>query len=153
MSQIATVEPSAAPAATQRVKRPRISPKILKAIRLLVSGECKTQKAAAARVGVSDTYLSTQLNKPAIGVFVAQEARKTISQGVMRASSRLIDLIDAGSEHVSLDATKHVLAIEGIKPTGDAQVAVNVNLSAGFVINFADPRDPRAPQPTIKQID
>ena len=37
-------------------------------------------------------------------------------------SHTCVELLDAGSEHVSLDATKHMLGIAGIKPAADAQV-------------------------------
>jgi hypothetical protein len=58
--------------------------------------------------------------------------------GVLRASKRVMELVDAESEHVSLDASKHVLAIEGIKPRADAQVSVNIDIKAGYVIDLTD---------------
>jgi hypothetical protein len=75
-------------------------------------------------------------------VFIARKMRQTIAIGALRASSRLVELIDGASEHVSLDASKHALAIEGIKPTHDAQVSVNIDIKAGYVIDLRDePRD------------
>jgi hypothetical protein len=55
----------------------------------------------------------------------------------MRASARLLELVDASSEHVSLDASKHVLAIEGIRPPDQGQVSVNVGVSVGYVIDLS----------------
>jgi hypothetical protein len=49
-----------------------------------------------------------------------------------------VELIDAGSEHVSADVSKHTLAIAGIKPTADAQVSVNIDIKAGYVIDLTD---------------
>ena len=65
----------------------------------------------------------------------------------MRASARLVDLVDAGSEHVSLDATKHLLGVAGIAPAQSPQVSVNIELKAGYVIDLSE-RNPRAQQIT-----
>jgi hypothetical protein len=128
-------------------KRVRIQPRIAKAVRLLLTGECKTQKAAAEQAGLNASYLCEALSKPKIQVFIAQETRRTISNGTMRASARLIELIDAASEHVSLDASRHVLAIEGIKPhESGTNISIINNVVPGYVI---DMRDPREPAPTI----
>lgn len=68
-----------------------------------------------------------------------RESRQTIALGMMRASARLNELVDAGSEHVSFEASKHVLAIAGIKPVQDAQVSVNIDIKAGYVIDLSEP--------------
>lgn len=93
------------------------------------------------------THLCEAMKYPHVRVFIERRARETIAAGVMRASARLNQLVDASSEHVSLDATKHVLGIAGIKPTQDAQVSVNIELKAGYVIDLSD--DPK-PMRTIE---
>jgi hypothetical protein len=118
-------------------KQPRIPRKVVHAIRLMLSGECSTIKAAAERAGLTREWLSKMLGRVHVQAFIAGETRKTIAAGQMRASARLVELVDAGSEHVSLDAAKHVLAIEGIKPPDQGQVAVNVGVSVGYVINLS----------------
>ena len=118
-------------------KRVRIPPKIAKAVHLLLTGECKTQKAAAERVGLNASYLCEALTKPKIQAFIARETRRNIQNGAIRASARLLELVDASSEHVSLDASKHVLAIEGIRPPDQGQVNVNVGVSVGYVIDLS----------------
>ena len=120
------------------VKERRIPKRIAEAVRLIVTGECTTQKAAAERVGITAGHLCETLKKPHVQVFIDRSVRQTVASGMMRASAKLNSLIDASSEHVSLDATKHVLAIAGIKPTTDAQVSVNVDIRAGFVIDLTD---------------
>jgi hypothetical protein len=75
-------------------------------------------------------------------VFIERSARQNIAQGTMRASARLLQLVDAASEHVSLDASKYTLAIAGIKPTADAQVSVNIDIKAGYVIDLTDKPGP-----------
>ena len=96
-----------------------------------------TQREAAKQAGMSETYLSTALRKPEIQAFIARKSRETIALGVLRASNRVIELVDAASEHVSLDASKHVLAIEGIRPPDQGQVNVNVGVSVGYVIDLS----------------
>lgn len=60
----------------------------------------------------------------------------------MRASRRLEELLDASSEHVSLDASKHVLAIGGIKPIEQGtNINITNNIAPGYVIDMRDPRD------------
>jgi hypothetical protein len=120
------------------IRERRVSKRIAEVVRLLLTGECKTQRAAAERVGMHEGYLSEALRKPHIRVFMERSARETIAKGSMRASARLIELIDAGSEHVSLDASKHILAIGGIKPAEHAHVSVNVEIKAGYVIDLSD---------------
>jgi pantoate kinase len=96
-----------------------------------------SQREAAKLAGMSEYHLSRELKKPQIQVFIARAARQNLQIGVLRASKRVLELVDADSEHVSLDASKHVLAIEGIKPTQDAQVSVNIDIKAGYVIDLS----------------
>lgn len=131
------------------IKERPISKRLRKVIDLLLSGECKTQKAACERVGMHPDHVSRELAKPRIQAFIAAESRKTIARGQMRASARLLELVDASSEHVSLDASKHVLAIEGIRPPDQGQVSVNVGVSVGYVIDLSG----QASNPSATTID
>jgi hypothetical protein len=124
------------PQEAKPAKERRISKRIAEAVRLIVTGECATQKAAAERVGITPGHLCEMLKKPHVQMFVARRSRETIANGTMRASARLLELLDAGSEHVSLDASKHVLGIAGIKPA-DAAVNVSIELRAGWIIDVA----------------
>jgi len=69
--------------------------------------------------------------------------RENIAIGGLRASARLVELIDSESDHVSADVSKHTLAIAGIKPRADAQVSVNIDIKAGYVIDLTD--EPKRP--------
>jgi hypothetical protein len=120
------------------VRERRVSKRIAEAIRLLLTGECKTQKAAAERVGMNETYLSEALRKPHVRVFMERRVRETIANGTLRASARMIELIDAGSEHVSADMSKYVLALNGHQPPSGPATLVNINISAGYVIDLSD---------------
>lgn len=143
MNAIATIPSTAEPI---DVKPKRISKRLQEAIRLMTTPECKTQKAAAEKLGMSPTYLCEALKKPEVRVFIERTARETIANGILRASARLIELIDAGSEHVSADVSKHTLAIGGVKPSNGAQVSVNIDVRAGFVIDLTE--EPR-PMKTV----
>lgn len=137
MQDLATAEQQTAPAPQKPTKERRIPKRIAQAVELLVTGACTQQKAAAERVGITPEHLSRMLSKDHVRVFSERRARQTISAGLMRASSRLNELVDAGSEHVSLDATKHLLGIAGIAPANSPQVNVNIELKAGYVIDLS----------------
>jgi hypothetical protein len=134
LQELATAPEAAAPA-----KQQRISKRLAEAVRLITTGECATQKAAAERVGMNYTHLCEAMKKPHVRVFIERRARETIAAGMMRASARLNQLVDAASEHVSFDASKHVLALAGIKPSPDTQVSVNIELKAGYVLDLREP--------------
>jgi hypothetical protein len=104
----------------------------------MITGECKTVKAACERVGIHPDYAYRELKKPQVQVFIEQRARQTIAAGTMRASARLVELMDASSEHVSADVSRHVLAIANIRPpeTG-ANININNSISVGYVIDIA----------------
>jgi hypothetical protein len=135
---IAPIEQQTTPAPQKPSKERRIPARVARAIELLLTGEVTTQKAAAERVGLNAQHLSKMLQRDYIRVFCERRARQTISAGLMRASSRLNELVDAGSEHVSLDATKHLLGIAGIAPAPTASVNVNIELKAGYVIDLSE---------------
>jgi hypothetical protein len=142
MQDLAISAPSAAPAAPKPGRKPRISPRVKRAIELMVTGECKTQKDAAAKAGITPEHLCNELKKPQAEVFYEQRSRETISRAKMRASRRLEELLDASSEHVSLDASKHVLSIAGIAPASTGtNISITNNIAPGYVIDMRDPRD------------
>ena len=146
--------PSQAVATTPQSAEPDIQRRIPKRLRqvieLLVTGECATQKAAADRCGMHPSHVSRSLKEPHVRVFIERRARETIAAGLMRASARLNELVDADSEHVSFDASKHLLALAGIKPTADAQVSVNVEIKAGYVIDLSEPGDRAISAPYVE---
>jgi predicted DNA-binding protein (UPF0251 family) len=120
------------------VKERRISKRMQQALVLLAT-KGMTQRDAAKQVGMSEFHLSRELKKPQIRVFIERKVRETIALATLRAGNRIMELVDASSEHVSADVSKHVLAIAGIKPAHDAQVAVNIDVRAGFVIDISEP--------------
>jgi pantoate kinase len=137
-TSVAALEHPAAPAEHKPRRERAISKRMQQALTLLAT-KGVNQREAAKLVGMSEYHLSRELKKPQIQVFIERAARQNIQLGVLRASKRVLELVDAGSEHVSLDASKHILAIEGIKPSSDTQVSVNVDIKAGFVIDLSEP--------------
>jgi hypothetical protein len=90
-------------------KRP-ISKTIRNAIDALTSGGAKTITEAAEQQGVTREYLSRELSKPHIAECLRQKAARVVAIAAGRASARMGELIDADSEHVSLDASVRTLA-------------------------------------------
>src|ERR1700722_6320160 len=106
--------------------RKRSIPKKIKAAcDAIISGQAKTVTDAAALAGISREYLSRQLGEPHVQEHLRQKAARNVAIASGRASARIGELIDAGSEHVSFDASKHVLAIAGIKPVGESPINLN----------------------------
>lgn len=137
-----TLDAATAPQTAKTEKKARISKALRSVVHLLTTGECKTIKAASERNNLSYDYVRQALKAPAARVFIERASRETIAGGLMRASARLNELVDASSEHVSLDATKHMLGIAGIKPAVEAQVSVNIDIKAGYVIDLSEPGAP-----------
>ena len=120
----------------------RIPPKIKRAVRALLTGDERTIKGAAERVKISAEHLSRMLRAPHVQTFIDTEARAALGTGKLAATSRLLELIRADSEHVSFDATRHLLGINGISPADTSQVSVNVNVTPGYCIDIqTDPRE------------
>lgn len=136
---IASTSTQAAPIATKRARVPRVSTALRHAIELLETGECKTQKAAAARAGISDNHLCKSLANPRIQAFIAQRRARNIARVGLRASYRIGELLEAESEHVALRASERVLETTGdlkIANGSTVNVQVNNNLSPGYVIDL-----------------
>ena len=115
-----------------------IPAKVREAIAALVCGRAKTVTAAAEQVGLSREHLSRELSRPHIVEHLRTRAARTVAIASGRASARMTELIDSDSEHVSFDASRHVLATAGIKPAADPNINLNVEVRAGYVIDLRD---------------
>jgi hypothetical protein len=82
------------------------------------------------------THVCETLKKPHVRVFIDRRVRETIANGTMRATARLIELMDSASDHVSLDAVKHELALNGHQPPSGPAANVNINVACGYVIDL-----------------
>lgn len=134
-------------------KPKRITAKVKKAVSLLLNGDVTTLKAAAERAKVHPDYLSRSFHKPHVALFIDAEARARLATGKLAATSRLLQLLHAQSEHVSFDAAKHTLAVNGIRPEPDQNLAINLNVSPGYCIDvISDPREALAANHPLAQL-
>lgn len=123
------------------VKERRVSARIRHAVDLIVSGECRLQKDAAAKANISPERLSRALKESHVIAYLEQQTRVSIARLQAPAAGRLSHLLgQAQSEHVQKDIAIHVLSIAGIKPRADAQVSLNIDIKAGYVIDLTDDR-------------
>lgn len=142
-----------APVPAKQTRERTLSRRVRRAIDLIATRKAATQKAAADAVGLHPDSLCRALRTTAAQVFLEQRARQTIAVASARASERMVELVDASSEHVSLDAAKHVLAIGNIRPPeSGSHVSVNVGVSVGYVIDLT-PGQSAAPERVIDHED
>jgi predicted DNA-binding protein (UPF0251 family) len=116
----------------------QLNPKVEKAVDLIeaaaLKGENLTITDAAKQVGLRRESLSRMLHRDDIAARALQRGREMLGGAtVIRAAAQIHKLIKADSEYVQLDASKHVLAIAGIKPKeqgggGSGKVSVTFNL-------------------------
>jgi hypothetical protein len=88
--------------------------------------------------------LSRWLHRPAGAETLRARAAHEVASSAGRAAARLNQLIESSSQKVALDATKYSLGVAGIKPPADAQVNVNLELRAGYVISLEERDEPAA---------
>jgi hypothetical protein len=135
------------PATTQpKMRKP--PPKVRAAIEALVTGQVRTITAAAKKVGLTRERLSRAFSEPHNVEALRTRAAREVSLSSGRAAARLNQLIDSTSQRVALEATKFSLGVAGIKPAADAQLNVNLDLRAGYVIDLRD-RNDRGPLPAV----
>jgi hypothetical protein len=116
-------------------KRRLPSPKIRQAIALLVEGDCKTITAAAAKVGLARETFSRALHQRHVSAFMLEKIQRHLAVGGARGAARMVKLVDAAkSERTLFESSKFLLGVAGIRPASDANVSVNIDVKAGFVI-------------------
>jgi hypothetical protein len=122
-------------------------PKVRAAIEALVTGQVKTIKAAAEKVGLTRERLSRAFSEPHIAEALRTRAAREVALSSGRAAARLNQLIDSSSQKVALDATKFSLGVAGIKPAADSQVNIDLEIRAGYVIDLRE--NDRSPLPNV----
>jgi hypothetical protein len=143
-AEFAPLAPMSRPA-TPNLRKP--PPKVRAAIEALVTGQVKTIKAAAEKVGLTRERLSRAFSEPHIAEALRTRAAREVALSSGRAAARLNQLIDSTSQKVALDATKFALGVAGIKHASDA-VNVNVGVKvAGYVIDLRE--NDRSPLPNV----
>jgi hypothetical protein len=128
-------------------KKERLSRNIVKAIELLASGACASQRAAATRLGISEAHLCRELQKSKYQSFPRNRTLKTLRGAVPKAAAKLVELLDCPSWQVQEKAAARLLAIDGISPPDRPSITVNVG-QPGYIIDLSGDRD-RKPEPKL----
>lgn len=142
------IAPAAPQAPTKPAREKRISPRLREAIRLIETGECKTQRAAAERAGITEKHFSRSLANVEIQAFIARQRARNIARGTLRASARIADLVDASSEHVAMHASRLLLETSGdlrSSAPGGVNVQINNSIQAGYVIDLSPTEHTKSP--------
>jgi hypothetical protein len=133
--------------ATAKGKQRRVPAKVKYAVDLLFSGECKTQKAAAERAGLTREYLNRALAQDHVNDYFTHKAKLEMRAALPIAIAVKAGLLHAVSEKVQSEVASEIMGIGGISaPKTGHQTNVNVSVAAGYVINLATKAEQ---QPTI----
>ena len=130
-------------------KKRRVTKKMKIALRALMRGEARTATAAAEKAGLSADYLYRALALPHVRAYAIEQIQTLKASGALLAMPRLAELLRSDSDHVSLDATKLMLGLNGHRPESDPNVAISLNTSPGYVIILKSARDNSPDEPLI----
>ena len=121
------------------VRERRVSPRVRHAIDLLLTGQCRLKKDAAAKANLTPERLSRALKESHVVEYLTAQTRVLLAQSQAPAAATMLRLLgEAKSEHVQKDVAIHLLGISGHKPTADQLPQVNINIRAGYVIDLSD---------------
>ncbi|MFZ2157244.1 MAG: hypothetical protein WAV72_14140 [Bradyrhizobium sp.] len=126
-----------------RKERP-IPRRLVQVIDALLDGTCKSQRAACERFKLSESYVSRSMKKDKIRVYLTRRTSEAIAASQLPATSTVLRLMEmAKSEHVQIEAAKHMLALNGYH-ANPASPGVTVNVGGGapgYIIQYASPGD------------
>lgn len=130
-----------------------ISNKVRRAIGALLSGEAKTQKAAAEIAGITEPHMSRILKSDKIKKYLADEVKGRMTTIGLALASRVTEALveTAESEYVRADLAKHIMGIAGVKPERDV-ATTNVG-SVHLTVLMGDDRVTLAATDTRQVID
>jgi hypothetical protein len=136
---------------TKAIESPRrkLSKRLKRALTLLATERVATQQDAAHKCGLSPEHLSRSLKRLDVQAHLQMMIESRLKAGAVRASQRLLELLDASSEHVSLDATKLALGIGGYQVAEGPRVVVNNNIISGYVIDLTPDSPPSGSGPIV----
>jgi hypothetical protein len=121
------------------IRERRVSPRVRHAIDLLLSGECRLKKDAAAKAGLTPERLSRALKESHVVQYLTVQTRVLLATSQAPAAATMLRLLEgAKSEHVMKDVAIHLLGISGHKPAAEPAALVNINIRAGYVIDLSD---------------
>jgi hypothetical protein len=121
------------------VRERRVSPRVRHAIDLLLTGQCRLKKDAAAQAKLTPERLSRALKESHVIEYLTAQTRVLLAQSQAPAAATMLRLLaEAKSEHVMKDVAIHLLGINGHKLTAEPTTLVNINVRAGYVIDLSD---------------
>jgi hypothetical protein len=121
------------------VRERRVSPRVRHAIDLLLTGQCRLKKDAAAKANLTPERLSRALKESHVIEYLTAQTRVLLAQSQAPAAATMLRLLDqAKSEHVQKDVAIHLLGINGHKLAAEPAALVNINIRAGYVIDLSD---------------
>jgi hypothetical protein len=125
------------------IRERRVSPRVRHAIDLLLTGQCRLKKDAAARAKLTPERLSRALKESHVVEYLTAQTRVLLAQSQAPAAATMLRLLDqAKSEHVQKDVAIHLLGINGHKPAAEPTTLVNISIRAGYVIDLTDDPSP-----------
>jgi hypothetical protein len=123
---------------TKPAKERRVSKRVRHAIDLLVTGQCRTQKDAAEKAGLTRETLCRSLKQHHVIGHLERATAQILATSRAPAAATLLKLLtEARSEHVQKDCATTLLGINGISAVGERGPIVSINLQpAGYVVRL-----------------
>jgi hypothetical protein len=138
-----------APPPAEPISARRISKRVRGAIDLMVSGDAKTIREAAEKVGLARESLSRALSTPHVAEHLRMKVLRSLAMAAARAGAVKVDLLDSDNAIARDRASSFVLGLAGIQPATSPSLSVNIEVKAGYVIDLSD--NP-APMRTIPHV-
>jgi hypothetical protein len=135
MNKLAPIEHEPKPAKPRKVSR-----RCRHAIDLLISGQCKTQKDAAEKAGLTRERFCRALKERHVIEYLDGQTRVLLAQSRAPAAAMLMTLLQqARSEHVRKDVAVTLLGYSGFHATGDRGPLVSIGIGAGpgYIIDLS----------------
>ena len=98
-----------------------------------------TQKLAAETIGFSEEHVSRLMKKTQFRRLLHERASENLARGQVRASARVIELLDCESSHACLNAAELVLKANGLLPSDAPSTSLHLNLAIapGYVVDLS----------------
>jgi hypothetical protein len=125
-----------------------ISSRLQQALLLLTSSECRTQREACDRVGMSVRNLQLALRRPSVQAFMKETIMQSLGISAMRAAKRLDELLHSSNEMVSFQASRYALGVGAnvVMPAAPhTAVQVNIGQPSGYILDLRTPAEMVAP--------
>jgi AraC-like DNA-binding protein len=127
-------EPAELPEPAKR----RVSKKVKDAIEALSTGDAKTIKAAAEKVGMARESLSRALDRRHVAELMRTRTIRQLARASARAGAVKEELLESDNAIARDRASTFILGLAGIQPATSPSLNVNIEVKAGYVIDLSD---------------